>query len=205
MQLRSLVACAVLLAAPTASLADVSEAGPTHIVERLQSALLGAMRGAAKTPRAERSAALDVVVRDAYDLEFMARTSLGASWKLLDDAQRRRWVDALGSMISATLVDGFGSYSGEAFEVLGERPAALGTTVVATRMTAPHEDAIAFDYRMRRDGERWRVIDVYVDGGASELALRRSEYSATVARKGFDGLLDEVERKTRTLLAVEGK
>jgi phospholipid transport system substrate-binding protein len=200
MRLVPIVAC-IALVAPAETLAEAPAGSPQSVVEHLQSALLDSMHQAARRTPSERSAALGAVVSDSYDLEFMARTALGAGWRNLEDSQRQRWVEALGRMISATLVDGFGSYTGEAFEILGEHAAPLDTVIVATRLVTPHEDDVEFDYRLRRSGERWRVVDVYVDGGASEVALRRSEYSSVLARSGFEGLIGEVGRKTETLLA----
>ena len=35
----------------------------------------------------------------------------------------------------------------------------------------------------------WRIVDIYLNGTVSELALRRSEYSALIQREGFEALL----------------
>ena len=40
-----------------------------------------------------------------------------------------------------------------------------------------------------------RIIDVYMNGTVSEIALRRSEFSAVLERDGFDALLAELESK----------
>ena len=51
---------------------------------------------------------------------------------------------------------------------------------------------------MKRNGD-WRVVDVYLDGTVSELALRRSEYSSALKREGFDELVGSVETKIADL------
>src|SRR5690606_22065381 len=54
---------------------------------------------------------------------------------------------------------------------------------------------VALDYRMRAEDGRWRIIDVFMNGTVSELALRRSEYSGLLKRQGFDALLQAIEQK----------
>ena len=49
-----------------------------------------------------------------------------------------------------------------------------------------------------KDGE-WRIIDVYLNGTVSELALRRSEYSSVLKRDGFEKLIVMVDGKAEEL------
>ena len=45
----------------------------------------------------------------------------------------------------------------------------------------------------------WKIIDVYMDGTVSELALRRSEFASVVKRDGFDGLIQALDQKIAKL------
>jgi len=56
--------------------------------------------------------------------------------------------------------------------------------------------AIPLDYRLRAttDGSP-RIVDVFYDGTVSELAMRRSEYSALLKKGGIDALLAALEKK----------
>ena len=47
----------------------------------------------------------------------------------------------------------------------------------------------------RRVEDRWRIIDVYLNGTISELALRRSEYSSLIKREGFASLLAALDKR----------
>ena len=53
---------------------------------------------------------------------------------------------------------------------------------------------------LERDGA-WRVIDVYLNGTVSELALRRSEYSSALKRESLDWLIASIEDKIADLKA----
>jgi len=70
---------------------------------------------------------------------------------------------------------------------------------VLTKIIVPNEDDVQLNYRlMKRNGE-WRVIDVYLNGTVSELALRRSEYSSALKREGFEQLIASIETKIQDL------
>jgi phospholipid transport system substrate-binding protein len=63
----------------------------------------------------------------------------------------------------------------------------------------PNEDDVQLNYRLIEKNGEWRVIDVYLNGTVSELALRRSEYSSALKREGFDELLASIETKIADL------
>jgi len=68
-----------------------------------------------------------------------------------------------------------------------------------TKIIVPDDDDVALNYRMiERDGT-WKVIDVFLNGTVSELALRRSEYSSALKRNGFASLVTLVEEKIEDL------
>ena len=68
------------------------------------------------------------------------------------------------------------------------------TVIVRTVLHTANED-VHLDYRLRSTPAGWRVIDVYLSGTVSELALRRAEYTSVLEREGFDALLAALERK----------
>ena len=57
---------------------------------------------------------------------------------------------------------------------------------------------------MRRVNGRWKIVDVYLDGTVSELALRRSEFSSIVKRESFDALIEAIDAKTAKLASGSG-
>ena len=55
------------------------------------------------------------------------------------------------------------------------------------------------DYRLRRDADRWRIIDIQLDGKVSEITLRRADYRSIVQREGFAKLVERLEEKIEEL------
>jgi len=75
---------------------------------------------------------------------------------------------------------------------------------VLTKIIVPDGDDVRLNYRMiERDGI-WKVIDVFLNGTVSELALRRSEYSSALKRHGFEQLVASVETKIEDLKTKGG-
>jgi phospholipid transport system substrate-binding protein len=164
-------------------------------VDRLYEALLGVMREAEALGFEGRAERLRPVVRDVYDMPFMSAKVLGAEWKRLAEAERQRWLDAFTRLTVNTYADRFEGFSGERFEVLSSEPASGDTVLVRTRIVPAGEEPVSVDYRLHQRDGAWRIVDVYLNGTVSELALRRSEYSSVVKRDGFDALVRSIEEK----------
>jgi phospholipid transport system substrate-binding protein len=49
---------------------------------------------------------------------------------------------------------------------------------------------------MRPSASGWRVMDIFLNGTVSELALRRSEYSSVLERDGFEELVVTLQSRS---------
>lgn len=164
-------------------------------VERLYAALLDVMKRADALGFEGRYGALGPVIEASYDLPFMAELILGRQWKSLSADQQKRWLETFTKLTVSTYADRFDAYAGERFEVGAVEPATQGTSMVRTQLVRTDDEPVKLDYRMRQNAGHWRIIDVYLSGTVSELALRRSEYSALMRKEGFDALLTAVGKK----------
>ena len=179
--------------------ADAGEILAAPSVERLHEALVGVMKSADDLGYAGRYDQLRPVVDETFDLGFMAEKSVGRHWKKLPESDQTRWLESFERLITANYAGRFDAYSGEAFETLGEEAAIHDTRVVRTRLLRPGDDAVQLDYRLREVDGSWRIIDIYLNGTVSELALRRSEYSSVLKRDGFEKLLTTIDAKVDSL------
>jgi len=164
-------------------------------VEQLYATLQDVMQRGEQLTYEERYAELDPVIRQAYDLPFMSSKTLGRYWKGLSEQDRERWVSTFSRLTVSTYADRFDDYSGEQFEVLTVEPSGHETLMVRTRIVPTDEKPVDLDYRLRGANGSWRIIDVFMNGTVSELALRRSEYSSVFKRDGFESLLSSLEEK----------
>lgn len=183
----------------------VESTAPVQVVEKVHAGMIEVMQGAATTPFEGRAERLTPILEQAFDIDFMARKSLGRSFDGLSADDQKRWIEAFRRFFVANYAGRFTGYSGQKFETLGEEPAAQDTVLVRTRLIDPGGENVDLAYRMRESGGTWRIIDVYLKGTVSELALRRSDFTAILDRQGFPALLASIDAKVADLRAGKVK
>jgi len=185
----------VATAAATKAEAD----SPIPTIEAFHAGLIEIMKNAKNIDFQGRIDKLTPLMERTFDLEFMASKTVGRQWKELSDADKARWVKTFSRFTTANYAGRFTDYTGEKFVTLGVEDAARDTELVMTKIEVPNGDDVQLNYRViKRDGQ-WKVIDVYLNGTVSELALRRSEYSTALKRDGFERLVASVETKIKDL------
>ena len=189
--------CAMALsgASGRGALAD-DDAGPRATVERLNDALIAAMKTPGVDGYSARWETLDPVVRDSFDFPTVARLVLGARWKTYDQPTRDRFLDVFSRYVVANYAAEFDSYSGHEFRTDEVREQHRGVVVVRCTLSTGSGETHPFDYQLREKGGHWLIINVAVDG-VSDLALKRSQYAAVIKKNGFDALLSTLEDKVR--------
>jgi phospholipid transport system substrate-binding protein len=168
------------------------------VVRGFYAALLQTMQQGPALGAGGRYKHLAPVVDNTFDLGLMTRLAVGSGWDSATPAQQQRVTEALGRYIAATYADRFDRYSGERFEVAGETDFA-GGLIVQTRIIKSDGEPVAINYLMRRDGDNWHIADVYLGGTISELAVRRSEFSAILRDHGIAGLIAALNNKSDRL------
>jgi phospholipid transport system substrate-binding protein len=169
-------------------------AGAATPVRGFYDTLLHTMQQGDKLGQNGRFAALEPVVERTFDIPYMTRMAVGPSWSSLSETKRQQVTEAFGRYITATWASRFDSYSGEKLEVGGAKPYGA-SQLVETRIVKSDGEPVSINYLMRRDGDGWRIGDVYLTGTISELATRRAEFSSVLRSQGVDGLIDALNRK----------
>jgi phospholipid transport system substrate-binding protein len=185
--------CLGLLSNPLAA-----QTGGGGTVQGLYDALLNTMKNGRALGQSGRFTQLAPIIRRSFDIALMARLSVGPSWSGLTDGQRQQMAESYGRYISAIYAERFDGYAGQKFEVLGEQSAPAGV-MVKSQIIKANGEPVEVDYLMRRNGDSWLISDIYVDGAISEVATRRSEFSAILKREGIDGLITALNRKADIL------
>jgi phospholipid transport system substrate-binding protein len=187
-------------AAPAAETANAAQA-PVEVVETFHAGLLDIMKHAEELGLAGRIEEMGPLMGKVFDLDFMASKAIGTHWRRLSDADKARWSEVFKRFTTASYAGRFTGFKGEEFVTLGLEEAARGTRLVLTEIRVPDEDDVQLNYRLLENDGQWRVIDVYLNGTVSELALRRSEYASALKREGFEELVAAIETKIADLEA----
>ncbi len=193
-------AMALGLASPRPATAETATYDTEReVVEGLHAALLDSMRRAADQPFDARRAALRGVILETFDFSFMAEKSAGRHWRELDDTQRRALIEAIADLAVSNYAARFDGYDGEHFVTTGTEAANYETVLVRTEIVQRGGTATRLDYRLRGTPEGPRVIDIFLNGTVSELAMRRAEYTSVIKREGFEALLSALHQRVAAL------
>jgi phospholipid transport system substrate-binding protein len=172
--------------------------GPTEVIRHFCGQLLDVMQHATTLGAKGRYQKLEPIVVGAFDLPFMARLSVGPTWAKLPSDQKRRVAQAYGRYTTAVYATRFDGYSGERFEFLGEQQIRHGT-MVKTRIVKSNGEPVSINFVMHDNDIAWQARDVYLDSAISEVATRRSEFSATLRSSGIDALIASLNKKADDL------
>lgn len=194
-----LLACLLLSWSPAALSADAegegTEKGASGVIQQLNESLLTIMKKADELGYKGRYALVAPVVEDSFDLIFMAKKTIGRYWAPLSDTDKKRWVETFSGFTISNFADRFDGYSGQTFEIVGNKPASHETVMILTQLIRPEADDVELNYRMREMGGEWKVVDIYSGGKVSEVALRRSEYASVLKAGGIEQLITVVAEK----------
>ena len=150
--------------------------------------------------REEQEARMRALLREGFDLNVLARLVLGKHWRKLDKDQRREFITVFEEAMVQQTLTMFGKYTGETFdikEVAADRtnPKLIAASVDLIR---PNGALLAkVNYRIRKDGDEFKVIDIVAEGVSLALTLRH-EYAAVIERSNgkVEGLIERLRSST---------
>ncbi len=194
---------AFAVAAPLLARGAFAAAAPAAAVatiQRLDDALLAAMKAGKRTDFQTRYAAMAPAVDQAFDLTAVLAVSVGPRWAALPPDQQSRLLDAFRRYTVASYVANFDEYTGQAFTVSPDvRPLPSGEVVVNSRIAESGGDSTDLGYVMKQTPAGWKVVDVLADGSISRVAVQRSDFRSVLESGGGDALLASLQRKTSDL------
>ena len=191
----------LFLAPPASDNSATAGGAPSHIVASFQSALVAVMKEAETLSIRQRFERLTQTADESFHWALMAQITAGNHWKSATHTERKNLVEAFRRMsitILATLFDG---YSGEMFKVIKEADGPSGTRLVQTVLVKKDESKVRIIYVCRKFKVGWRMIDVILDNGISELKVRRSEYNFVLKKGGLPALIGLLNSKADELMS----
>lgn len=203
MYLRMIGALALVLASAIASAAESGVEAAKAVVERLNAALIGVMKEAKQLGYQGRYKRLEPVVREVFQFEAVAQIALGSHWKTLTEEQKAKFVKTLTELSIATYAAQFNSYGGEQFKYESEQSLRPDRLVLRYQMIIPKENPVKFDYMVNQFDDKWKIINIIVDG-ISDLALKKAQYTSVIDREGFDKLMAKLAQKIADYASTKG-
>jgi len=142
---------------------------------------------------AEKIKRLQQVAYGSIDFETVSRLVLAKYWKQFTSEQLQQFQDEFKRALTLSYGRRIGQLGQEKVVILGERQEPLGDVTVQSRIIGKSGDVRA-DYRLRRKGETWYVIDVTVEG-VSIVSSYRTQFQEIMGQGGPKQLLSQLHAK----------
>lgn len=147
---------------------------------------------------AEKKSEFKSLLSSSFDMDSIARFSLGQYWNTATSAQKQEYMSLFRKMVVNVYAQRFGDYKGQKFEVKSARPVG-NADVLVTSYIVPTDgsDNIQVDWRVRNKGGTMKIVDVLVSG-VSMSVTQRSDFSSVIQRGGggVDVLLKYLKEKS---------
>jgi phospholipid transport system substrate-binding protein len=174
---------------------------PSAAVAKIQTyyqQLMPTIQQAARLSVRERDRRFTPVFAAVFDMPTMTRLAVGPAWRTFSAEQQAAVREAFAQFIVADYARQIKDYSGESFVVDPQTTPESrgGGEIVKTKLLQPGGRAVNINYLVR--GER--VIDIYLNGTVSDLAMRRDEFASLIASGGADALIKRLRDRTDSLL-----
>ena len=148
----------------------------------------------------ERRVAVRKVANDIFEFQETAKRSLGRHWDARTPAEREEFTHLFADLLEHAYISRIERYSGENVSYVGESVEADQATV-RTKIVTKQASQVPVDYRMLRQGARWRVYDVIIEG-VSLIANYRTQFNKIIQTASFEDLVAKL--KAREFSAPQG-
>ena len=172
--------------------ADTAADPAVRQIESFYVALLDTMKHGEQLGLQGRDLKLTPITEEIFDLAAMAQLSVGPSWPSLSQSERQAIIEAFKRMTVVGYAKNFAKFAGEQFLVEPLVKTRNSDKIVESKLLGLDHSSVPFNYRMHLVGDEWKVVDVYLNGYVSQLALRRADFSSTVASSGASGLVKKI-------------
>ena len=141
----------------------------------------------------KRRAELRKAIGSIFDFGQMAKLSMGAHWKKRTPAEQKTFVPLFQSLLENSYAKKIESYNNEKVVYLKENIDGEYSEVKSKVLTAKGEE-FSLDYRLKKQGSKWMVYDVVIEG-VSLVANYRGQFNRIIQAQGYDELVKKLQAK----------
>ncbi|HIF09086.1 MAG TPA: ABC transporter substrate-binding protein [Sneathiellales bacterium] len=166
-----------------------------NFVSTLAHKALGVLKETSENDLSARKTVFRDILTEGFDLKAIGRLVLGRHWRAAGAEQRTEYLHLFSEYVLKTYSSMLGGYTDEKFEIGKARPTGKADMLVESRIVRSNGPPVVVNWRVRIIGDKYRVIDISVEG-VSMVLTKRSEFSSVIKNKGFDALLTALQPRT---------
>jgi phospholipid transport system substrate-binding protein len=188
----SLALALVLFVAPAKAAAPSDAAG---FISDLLNKALKALDNKQLSDEERNKTFRELLDRD-FDMPRISRFVLGPYWREASDQEKQQFQKLFEDYVVRSYASRFSEYSGEQVKVTGSRPESETSTLVQSQVVRQNGPPAKVDWRVRKDNNDFKIVDVDVEG-VSMVLTQREEFSSVIQKSGgtVAGLNKELQQK----------
>ena len=171
------------------------------VVEKFPAALLDTLKQGKALGIQGRYKKLEPEVDAAFDMKAMTQFTVGPKWAGMSESDRASVVAAFRRMTISSYASNFKEFKDQQF-TLDQKVDVRGVDrIVKSQIIPKGEKPVNLRYRLRETGGSARIIDVIYES-VSQIATRRSDFSATVNEGGAPALVKKLDEISDRLMGA---
>lgn len=147
---------------------------------------------------APRRQAVRRLTDDLIDWNEMGRRTLGQHWQTLADGEREAFVTLFTELLNRAYLKNLDRYDGEKIVVTGDSAEGDRAVVQARIVGRDGHTGMPLDFAMLRDGERWRVWDIRMQG-TSMVGGYRAQFARLLQTESYDSVIRRLRERVDAL------
>lgn len=156
--------------------------------------------------KSERELKFREIVSKGFALKAIGKFVAGRYWRKMDSVQQDEYQELFSEWLLKTYANRLGGYRGQTVEIVKsiETASRYMDVIVTTRINlANGQPPINIDWRVRKFGDEYKIIDLAFEG-ASMIGTQRKEFESIMRKVGVTGLIDSLRERLAVLLADTG-
>ena len=153
-------------------------------------------------PLGDKEKRVRSLLAENIDIDQIGRFVLGRALRKASAEHRDQFRILFREFVLRTYARRLGSYSGQAFEIVGARPVGKRDVLVSTRLSRPGGPPIELGWRVRNGPNGHKILDVVVSG-ISMAVTQRSEFRSVLSKRGMEGLIKLLRAQVSKIAARE--
>ena len=133
------------------------------------------------------------IADEIFDWHETGKRALARHWQTRSPKEQEEFSALFSDLIERSYIGRIEQYSGERIVYTGDTVDGDQATV-QTKLITKANTEIPIDYRMQKEGDRWRAYDVVIEG-VSLVGNYRSQFNRIIVQSGYDALVGKLKAK----------
>ena len=141
----------------------------------------------------EKDALIRTAVDERFNWEEMSKRTLARHWAARTEEEKKEFISLFSKLLERTYLDKVEGYSGE--KVLYVDQVVDGQyATVSVKIVTKKDTEISVLYRLKKDGDKWLVYDIVIEG-VSLINNYRKQFNSIIVRNSYKELVEKLREK----------